>query len=141
MTGILDESGHLHINRNGVMKQQLCPQANGSLCCGDWCPKMEEPKGQSLQLCGNTLLYGIEDKRKLGRTGETAPAPAPKAAPEKQGRGRRREKEEPKHWVRVKDLLWACPVCGSERDVSGFTSNKPRFCLHCRERLLPVGRG
>jgi len=72
---MLDESGHLHLTRNGIFKKQLCRHVikrginQFQLgACGDWCPSFggveatdvinkDNPAKWKFMICGGLILY------------------------------------------------------------------------------------
>ena len=73
MKGIIDNKGHLRIERAGTMRLQFCPVAMSALStesCGDWCPLFGEPYyskdfGPELEICKKRTLdfTELEDQR------------------------------------------------------------------------------
>jgi hypothetical protein len=69
MTGTINKSGYLLIDRNGKMISQYCPK-NENAFCGDMCPLFGEPEQSSpidvsLEICQGKVLHftKIKDER------------------------------------------------------------------------------
>lgn len=144
MAGKIDRDGVLWLLRNGVMKAMLCPTAADCRRCGDWCPRFGEPRGQSVTLCGETVLLGITDERRCGSGSLSTPAtegfgigtPGFRAATGKRGpRAHKKKPDAGLRWQRVSVHELQCPKCGTVRDTSKLTRNTPRTCRGCGTKL------